>query len=463
MSLSRRDLLKKLSGLARLLRAGASIVSWLPTSVKVAAIGLVVLAGLSSLAALPSPAAADPPSPHVSAGAITDTCAACHRSHTGQNDRLIESISQSTLCFTCHDGTGSMYNVAAEYSDVSVPVNDATTSSFFSHTWPGPSTHTSAQTDEFAGVLNRHAQCSDCHNPHSLTAADAVATGTGWLASGSLSETAGVAATAPLTWRNPLAYEYELCLKCHSSFTQLLSYTDPSEQKTDKAAEFDPANASYHPVLAPGKNTTAEMENSLAGGSLWQFTTASTIRCVNCHANGSLLPGSPTWYGKLAPHASQNRGLLLANYRDRDLKPALEAYSSADFELCFLCHSSAPFATGGEEPRDDTNFQLHGMHLTDSGDVCEGEDHECNGSLDINTAGAGQGNAICAECHFELHSTRFAPWPDNQDYSHGVNFAPNVEPSAGGIAPSWSATDRTCSLVCHGEIHSAATYDTGEG
>lgn len=426
-----------------------------------AAIAFVALAGLLGLAALPSPASADPPSPHVSGGATTDTCAACHRNHTGQNDRLQGSVPQSTLCFTCHDGTGSMYDVKTEYADVAVPPNgdppnDETTSSFYSHGWPGPSTHTSARVDEFAVVLNRHAECSDCHNPHSLTPVDAVVTGTGWLASGSLGGTAGVAATAPLTWRDPLAYEYELCLKCHSSYTQLLTYTDPSEQKTDKAAEFNPNNASYHPVFAPGKNTTTAMDESLAGGSLWQFTTASTIRCVNCHANGSLLPGTPTWYGKLAPHASQNRGLLLANYRDRDLKPASEAYSAADFDLCFLCHSSAPFATGGEDepPRADTNFRLHGFHLAGISDDGGGSD-----SLDIDTPGAGQGNAICAECHFELHSTSSAPYEGNQGYSRGVNFAPNVEPLTGFISPHWSGpTSRTCALVCHGKDHDAETY-----
>ncbi len=345
-----------------------------------------------------------------------------------------------------------MSNVAAEYSDVDVPVNDATTSSFYSHTWPGPSTHTSARDDEFAGVLNRHAECSDCHNPHTLTSVNAAPAPSGWLASGSLSGTAGVAATAPLTWRDPLAYEYELCIKCHSSYTQLLTYTNPSEQKTDKAAEFDPANASYHPVLAPGKNTTTAMENSLAGGTLWGFTTASTIRCLNCHANGSLVAGAPAVDGKLAPHASRNRGLLLANYRDRDLKPASEAYSGADFALCFLCHCQEPFSDKSGDSRVDTNFELHGMHLTDIDDEGDGE------SFDINTAGAGQGNAICAECHFELHSTRFAPWADNQDYSRGVNFAPNVQPLSEEIAPIWSATDRTCSLVCHGETHDQEDY-----
>ena len=418
----------------------------------VAAIAFAVVAGLAGLAALPSPASADPPSPHLGGGATTDTCAACHRTHTGQNDRLLESVPESTLCFSCHDGTGSMHNIAAEYSYIGVPANDASTSSFYSHISPDPSTHTSARDDEFAGVLNRHAECSDCHNPHALTSVNAAPTASGWLASGSLGGTAGVAATAPLTWKDPLAYEYELCLKCHSSYTQLLSYTKQSQLKTDMAAEFDPANASYHPVRAPGKNTTTAMDNSLAGGSLWRYTSASTIRCLNCHANGSLAAGAPPSDGKLAPHASQNRGLLLANYRDRDLKPELEAYNGTDFELCYLCHASAPFASVTQEPRNDTNFRLHGFHLTGIYDVG-------SGSRDIDTAGAGQGNAICAECHFQLHSTRFAPYAGNQGYSRGVNFSPNVQPRPGIANPQWSGpTSRTCALLCHGEDHNGDTY-----
>jgi hypothetical protein len=261
-----------------------------------------------------------------------------------------------------------------------------------------------------------------------------------------------VALGAPPAWKDPLAYEYELCLKCHSNYTQLLEYTKQSQAKIDKAAELDPANASYHPLAAPGTNTTPAMEASLAGGQLWQFTTASTIRCLNCHANGGLLAGAPASDAKLAPHASRNRGLLLANYRDRDLKPALEPYSAADFELCYLCHSPSPFASQTQEQRGDTNFRLHGFHLTGTFDVG-------SGSRDIDTAGAGQGNALCSECHFQLHSTRFPPYAENQGYSRGVNFAPNVQPGSGLAGPQWSGPgSRTCTLVCHGEDHAGDTY-----
>ena len=421
----------------------------------IAVAAVVALAGLWVASALtPGVASADPPpNPHLSLSA-DDNCAACHRIHTGQDSNLLKSaVPQSTLCFSCHDGTGANYNVAAEFSDVSVPANDPATSSFYSHPATTVSTHTSGQTDEFAGVLNRHSECGDCHNPHTVNDAATTESVSGWTASGALTGAAGVAASAPLAWKTPLAYEYELCLKCHSSYTQLLSYSKESYKKTDKAAEFDPANNSYHPVEAPGKNTTAGLANSLAGGSVWRFTTTSTIRCLNCHGDYRSVTGSLAAGARLAPHSSPNRGLLIANYRDRNLKPRNEAYNANDFALCILCHSAAPLSDGSQNPRTDTNFRLHGLHLTGIAIYGSG-----SASLDIDAAGGGQGNAICAECHYRTHGTATAPWPSNQDYSRGVNFAPDVQPVFGQTDPIWSLSDSTCTLTCHGVTHDARDY-----
>lgn len=82
-----------------------------------------------------------------------------------------------------------------------------------------------------------------------------------------------------------------------------------------------------------------------------------------------------------------------------------------------------------------------------------------SGGLDIDIAGAGQGNAICAECHYRVHSTKLAPWGPNQNYSRGVNFAPNVEPVSGQLGPLWSGpANKTCTLVCHDKTHNPKSY-----
>jgi predicted CXXCH cytochrome family protein len=420
-------------------------------------VAVAALAGAQGIAS-PGPSSAEGPisNPHGGYTVTTDSCSSCHRSHTAEGGGLlnVSTSPQSALCFACHDGTGASSNVAGEYADLNVPADDPATSSFYSHPATTASTHTSGQTDEFAGVLNRHTECSDCHNPHQSATGAPTETAGGWTASESLAGTPGV--TGSLTWVNPLAYEYELCLKCHSGYTQLLSYTKESYKKTDKAAEFDPAGASYHPVQAAGKNTTAAMTNSLAGGSLWQFTTASTVRCLNCHGNYRLVgdpptPNSPAPQARLAPHSSPYRGLLIANYRDRDLKIANEPYDTNDFALCYLCHSEAPFQDQSGDSRTDTNFRFHGLHLGAIGNAG-------SGGVDIDTAGAGQGNAVCAECHYRSHGTALAPWSENQSYERGVNFAPNVEPVAGPSAPLWSLANANCTLVCHGKDHNPKGY-----
>jgi predicted CXXCH cytochrome family protein len=414
----------------------------------------LAVAALWAVSALtPGTASAAEPSPHLGGGATPDNCATCHRSHTGQNSHLIKSaVPESTLCFSCHDGTGSNYNVAAEYNDINVPANNAATSSYYSHPLDLSSTHTSAKVDEFGGVLNRHSDCGDCHNPHSMNSDLPRQTSNGWTASGALTNISGV--SAALAWQNSISYEYELCLKCHSRYTVLLSSSTPTYNKTDKAAELNPANTSFHPVEAPGKNTTPQLQSSLNGGNLWQLTTGSTIRCTQCHGNYRLVGDPPTAISpatRLAPHTSEYRSLLIANYRDRDLKSASEAYNTNDFALCYLCHSEAPFSTSSVDPRTDTNFAYHGMHLTSLSNVG-------SGGTDINVPGAGQGNAICAECHFEVHSTKLAPWAASRNYPGGVNFSPNVQTGPGQLYPFWEYSSRTCTLVCHSYDHRNEPY-----
>src|SRR5206468_8803452 len=98
--------------------------------------------------------------------------------------------------------------------------------------------------------------CSDCHNAHDIGASSALPSppqASNRLAGVSRVEVAnGGAGVAPVyRFRRadePGANEYEICFKCHSSFT-----TQPPGQ-SNLALLTNPANASYHPIQAPGKN-----------------------------------------------------------------------------------------------------------------------------------------------------------------------------------------------------------------
>jgi hypothetical protein len=146
---------------------------------------------------------------------------------------------------------------------------------------------------------------------------------------------------------------------------------------------------------------------------------------------------------KLNTHVSANRGLLLQNYRDRLLKPGNEAYNDADFALCYMCHTNTPFRT---ETSTATNFSRHGLHTMNIGG-------KGTAGTNIDLAGAGNGNALCSECHYRSHSTATA-----SKFDHLVSFAPNVTPI--GTTPMWVAngTGGTCTLTCHGQRHDGFGY-----
>ncbi|HEY5247939.1 MAG TPA: cytochrome c3 family protein, partial [Dermatophilaceae bacterium] len=92
-----------------------------------------------------------------------DQCGFCHRGHTAKGANLLAKGSQSSLCLSCHDGTGAVADVQAQYA-IARPANDPATRAYYSHDAMAPSTHTRSELDEFGGLSNRHSECADCHN-----------------------------------------------------------------------------------------------------------------------------------------------------------------------------------------------------------------------------------------------------------------------------------------------------------
>jgi predicted CXXCH cytochrome family protein len=418
-------------------------------------------------------------SPHTNYTFGDPNCATCHASHTALSPALVKTSVQAQVCYTCHTSGGDA-STDIQGAFIAAPLNNEATDSYYSHPVgdASASLHVLDENNEFQGTLNRHAVCADCHNPHDATSTRPAESTTGWTAPGNISgaDTVAVAngatATAPTyTLLKPgrTVYEYQLCIKCHSSFTTLptRSTTRPSWWALDKGIEFNPANASTHPVEARGKNQTAQMAGSLAGTSpfkAWNYAIDSTIRCASCHGDSSTVnqtasgtPKTPAADGSNATHASPNRGLLIAPYRDRTLKPAGQAYNAADFALCYLCHAEDPFINPNLQlGATNTSFTLHEYHLKEIGS-------RSGRGTNIDVAGNGEGLAVCAECHFRIHSTAIAykvgdtaPVARSNNSPSLVNFAPNVVGPT-GFQPTWATPNSSgsgyCALTCHGTQH----------
>lgn len=86
-------------------------------------------------------------SPHGPYDSLPSGCAACHVAHAGQGPRLLQRSEITTMCFVCHDGTGSRFDVASSFTN---PDN--------TYFHPVKSTGN----PEVGQVL----ECVDCHNPH---------------------------------------------------------------------------------------------------------------------------------------------------------------------------------------------------------------------------------------------------------------------------------------------------------
>jgi len=269
------------------------------------------------------------PPPRTEAGAA-GKCLNCHDPH-GWTDAagaipMLAIAREEALCLTCHDGAPARTDIALE---VGKPFAHPVTTLGGRHSGP-----TESQPGEFAiaPVDHRHAECEDCHNPHLVTADRTPPSNTA-LARTNLGVSRvlvqnGVAGAPPTytfaagsdTLTAPVA-EYQLCFKCHSSWV-----LQPTGQ-TDLAAALNPANASYHPVEAIGRDPNIAPAAFAPG---WSAT--SITRCGDCH--GSDFVGGPR-----GPHGSIYRYILKAPYETTS-----QLHLTTSGELCFSCHSYQVYA-----------------------------------------------------------------------------------------------------------------------
>lgn len=208
-----------------------------------------------------------------------------------------------------------------------------------------------------------HVECQDCHNPHTAGGVlHSIGLNTISAVSATLSPLYGAGGARmsswPLAWTAPLSTnftyieplgavnnvstvadkEYEVCFKCHSSFAWGAGAppTSPSlgAAMTDQAKEFNPGNASFHPVGGTNANTAG----TYTGG--WNSGT-QTMYCSDCHTrNGGISP--------LGPHGSNEKFILSYAYTDSTGAKTDPVQPSTD--LCFTCHDVSTYLSGLETP-----------------------------------------------------------------------------------------------------------------
>ena len=327
-----------------------------------------------------------------------NACQNCHKPHTaGSHARLLKSNVEEDVCFSCHNGHVASKNIMAEFNKSSIhPIANST------------GTH---DPSESAVVSARHVECVDCHNPHAAKASGTPA--------GPLTSVRGVNRLG--TEVIPIAYEYEVCFRCHADSTGKPAAPTPRVfNNTNVRQEFNTTSTSYHPVVGTGKNSTVP---SLVTG----LTTNSIIKCTDCHNNNNG-PGN-NGSGPKGPHGSSNAHLLERQYLTQD--PTQESQSA--YAMCYKCHNRTSILGNQSFPR-------HNFHITGAGAM---------GGM-----GGGTLSTPCNVCH-DPHASNFAKL---------INFDTSVVSTNSAGRREFISTGTyagECYLSCHGKDHNPCTYANG--
>ncbi len=363
--------------------------------------------------------------------------------YTGPGTGTDVTNEEEGFCLTCH-GSGGAATVQVHLSFA----NNANTATAFRKHDPTASYRKHLNEENtgaaFAGA-NRHVECVDCHDPHAAKSYAATTAPTIYNeligASGVTPTYAGAGAPTGFTFNKNTTYEYEVCFKCHSSFTTLPTYlpagwTGTADQadalrkittggtntqiadSRDMAQEYNPANQSYHPVMAAGKNLNINAATFQTG---WTFT--SMMYCTSCHDNTQKATAG---YGR-GPHGSQNLHILDAGTgaATTGFKTTHNGANTATTDFCTKCHKAASYISGNTSSR----FGYHLYHVANK--TQEG----------------------CYLCHDSHGSEQF----------HLFNFSRNQAPTIcitsvgtntqAAFIHAAGTTANTCTVTCHGTSH----------
>jgi len=353
----------------------------------------------------------------------TNGCESCHKPHTATVAQRGLKAQEEATCgsgaLQCHGSSAIGRNIQAEFAKayshptyaVTPSVHDASESPS-SVAYPIPETSAAA---------SRHAECPDCHNSHASYAATATAP----KGSGKIAGVWGISSTSTLTQPSgtpPSVNEYEICYRCHGdSANKPQAGGGPAGPYPNRVAVqfnmrlmFDPANPSYHPIEAPGRNLSVP-------SLIAPWTTSSVMYCTDCHDNDTGPKASPPGTGPAGPHGSSIKHLLVARY-DADASSTTE--SAATYALCYKCHNRTIVLSS-------TSFSGHRHAL--------GENASCSFCHDPHGINSTQGNVTNNKFLINLDKRFLTP-------SSGILRIDDL----GGRSVR-------CYMVCHGENHNGRT------
>lgn len=283
-------------------------------------------------------------------------CDNCHDPHGSDNSRLSRygedpsagGPTSAGMCLRCHGNLAGTAGADIPALDVWSSASGGFNSTYKHPTFNGGGDGIHSDTENYQTV-SRHAECQDCHDPHSAT--------TDGTPDDDLLSLAGMKGLEPTysagnwgaviggDWDQPVAdtREYRLCYKCHSDLSSGATGLGLPATKS-VAREFNPNNGGYHWVGYG--SARAGVSGTYTAG--WNST--SRVQCSNCHgASGT--PASVLG----AVHGSSQPNILKAQWDDT-------VNYNTNGALCFLCHSQASFTNSSAASSFKTSSGGNNLH-----------------------------------------------------------------------------------------------------
>ncbi len=313
---------------------------------------------------------------------------------------------EENMCLPCHDGSPAAADIQSQFLKI------------YKHPIATPGKHAEEEAGDASKfgaspINNRHSECVDCHNPHAAQrdAIPPIPPGASARLNGvsRIRLVNGLAGTRPIyTYAGPgdtvPPNEYEICFKCHSSWT-----TQPGGQ-SDLAVLFNTNNPSFHPVEDKGKNPNIPPA-AFANGWTWDRLTY----CTDCHSSDGNSPRGP--------HGSTFRYILKKGYMGR-----AGVYPPTSTDLCFDCHDYETYANPNSTDATQGNSRFNRPKTT--------QGH----AFHVGTQGFS-----CYTCH-QTHGSATLPALIATGRTPGI------------FSYSQNATGGTCAPSCHGSDTYTVNY-----
>lgn len=325
-------------------------------------------------------------------------CTTCHDSHGTQYPRLLtlgeDTNTANGQCLTCHDGNNVDYPGARDVkTDLTKSSRHVTLYVYGKH----------GDREDYENMLtdDRHAECADCHDPHASRPYNEVGgipqrnnppaiLGPNLNVSGVQSNYTSISSgDIPVhTFAYSVAFEYNICFKCHTAYSWGGSRTGPvvSSETTgigqpDKGMEFNPDNPSFHPVVQQGRN------GGISSGAFVSPWDADDLTyCSDCHGRNET--DSATTTRPYGPHGSTNAFIL------KGPVTRIGGGGVTANEVCFRCHGKGVYYDGD---RDGGNNHYTRFAGTVSGSVyCSGD---TGGRVSLHCYHVKEKDRPCLACH----------------------------------------------------------------